>query len=247
MWISPSAWCCHVGRPRCFNLLELTPESHKTSCTFHSSGPNTFRNPDIQQNYKDIFDILTFSIIFHKKTQHFLRIGHQLWGPECGKGHCVGGTENGSNTVAPNRSIAKQTVPLPQKKTWNFKKHESLKLDDYLFKVAQVRDSFHVFCFNFLWNFSILSILQVWPWYTSPNLDVNSDLQCAQSRHGRVGPSPKITSMGLIHPWVDHRFSWNHEIRHKLPWIKAGGPEESAVEQSSEIDESIGRVSYKSN
>lgn len=35
MWISPSAWCCHVGRPRCCNLLELTPESHKTSCTFH--------------------------------------------------------------------------------------------------------------------------------------------------------------------------------------------------------------------
>ena len=72
------------------------------------------------------------------------------------------------------------------------------------------------YCFNFLWNFSILSILQVWPWYTSPNLDVNSDLQCAQSRHGRVGPSPKITSMGLIHPWVDHRFSAINSLESRL-------------------------------
>ena len=105
-------------------LQSVGTNPRKSQNKLHISRPleaNTFRNPDIQQNYKDIFDILTFSIIFHKKTQHFLRIGHQLWGPECGKGHCVGGTENGSNTVAPNRSIAKQTVPLPQKKTWKFK------------------------------------------------------------------------------------------------------------------------------
>ena len=128
-------------------LQSVGTNPRKSQNKLHISRPleaNTFRNPDIQQNYKDIFDILTFwhfQSFFIKKRNIFSELDINSEARS---------VEKVTVSVAPRtgRTPSLQIAPLPNRRYhFHKKKHESLRLDDYLFKVAQVRDSFHVLLF----------------------------------------------------------------------------------------------------